>query len=244
MRYRHWRYAIAFLFSAPLWAQPLPPQTHIDNNSNKVDLAARFSQLALACIDKEYPNVIKHFMTSAEDVKTPKALYPAFYGCFDWHSSVHGHWLLVRLLHKNPMLSNRAEIIEKLAKNFTAENIAGELAYFNRANTGTAFERPYGLAWFLQLTAELRQWQDPLAQKWLKILMPLEQKIVSNIASWLPKLAFPIRTGEHSQTAFAFGLILDWSKVANNAPMQQLMIDKINTFYRKDVNCPLSGRLI
>ena len=219
-------------FSATLSAKP--------QMSGGDVLAPRFAELALSCIHKEYPNIIKHVMNGPEHVKSPRQLYPAFYGCYDWHSSVHGHWLLVRLLHQYPELANRDSIVNKLSQSFTRANIAGELAYFNRPNTGTSFERPYGLAWFLQLTAELRQWQDPRAKQWLGTLLPLERKIVENLRGWLPKLAFPIRVGEHSQTAFAFGLILDWSRIAGDAGMEQLIGDKVRQFYAGDVNCPLA----
>lgn len=203
-------------------------------------LISRFAELALDCVHKEYPNIIKHQLTSKQDVQTPKQLYPAFYGCFDWHSSVHGHWLLTRILHKYPDNIYYKGIVSTLNQSFTRENINGELAYFNRANTGTSFERPYGLAWFLQLTTELRQWNSIEAKQWLAILRPLEDKILANITSWLPKLAFPIRGGEHSQTAFAFGLILDWSIEANDAAMQQLLTRKIISLYGSDNSCPLA----
>lgn len=237
-----------FLIGSIIFALLFSNHTNAQTNQNALEkksevnsqLDQRFSQLALSCIHKEFPNIIKHMMVNSEQVKTPKALYPAFYGCFDWHSSVHGHWLLVRLLRTNTDLTNRKEIIEKLSQSFTPENIKGELEYFNRANTGTSFERPYGLAWFLQLTSELRQWDHPISAKWLKILIPLENKIVANLSSWLPKLAYPIRVGEHSQTAFAFGLILDWSQIAQNKTMQNKLSKKINAFYFKDVNCPLN----
>jgi hypothetical protein len=219
----------------------IPFNLEASNGSNTAEeLAPRFAQLALSCIHKEFPNVVKHMMAGPEHVKTPKSLYPAFYGCFDWHSSVHGHWLLVRLLNQYPSIANRQKIINALSQSFSEQNIKGELAYFNRPKTGTSFERPYGLAWFLQLTTELRQWQDPLAKKWLRVLQPLEEKIVANIAAWLPKLAFPIRVGEHSQTAFAFGLMLDWSLTAKNNSMEKLLTQRINYFYLKDVNCPLA----
>lgn len=208
--------------------------------SNESDLANHFSQLALSCIHKQYPNIIKHMATDSSQIKEPRELYPAFYGCFDWHSSVHGHWLLVRLLRVHPDLTNQTQIIKQLSQSFTSDNIAGELAYFNRPNTGTGFERPYGLAWFLQLTAELRQWNTPIANRWLQALKPLEEKIIDNLSTWLPKLAFPIRVGEHSQTAFAFGLILDWSRIANNKAMENLLIKKIKSFYLNDKNCPLA----
>ncbi|WP_166425186.1 DUF2891 domain-containing protein [Paraglaciecola sp. 20A4] len=200
----------------------------------------RFAQLALECVHKEYPNIVKHMMTSDKDVRPPGQLYPAFYGCFDWHSSVHGHWLLTRIASQYPDSTHYQQIMASLDQSFTETNIAGELAYFNRENTGTSFERPYGLGWFLQLTTELREWDNPQAKHWLSILTPLEDKIVANISDWLPKLSFPIRVGEHSQTAFAFGLMLDWSKTANNQAFNDLLTNTISRLYLKDVNCPLA----
>jgi len=209
-------------------------------DSSNVQAELRFAELAMSCVHKEFPNIIKHMMTGPEQVQTPRQLYPAFYGCFDWHSSVHGHWLLVRLLNTGNEQLDKQKIIDKLNISFTADNIKAELAYFNRANTGSSFERPYGLAWFLQLTSELRQ--SPLAQAktWMKILKPLEQKIVENLSLWLPKLAYPIRVGEHSQTAFAFGLMLDWARVSQDQQFEQLLISRIKNYYLKDTNCPLS----
>lgn len=213
-----------------------------DSNASSSDLtvANRFAQLALACVHKEYPNIIKHMMTGPEHVKPPKQLYPAFYGCFDWHSSVHGHWLLTRIANQYPETPHYQDIIKHLDISFTEENIAGEVAYFNREGTGTSFERPYGLAWFLQLTSELREWNSPEAKRWLTTLLPLEQKIVANVTDWLPKLSFPIRVGEHSQTAFAFGLMLDWSRTAGDAAFENLLTKTITRLYVDDVNCPLA----
>ncbi len=208
--------------------------------SDKPKIISRFAELALDCVHKEYPNIIKHMMTEAADVKTPKQLYPAFYGCFDWHSSVHGHWLLTRIVHKYPDNIYYKDIIDTLNKSFTDANIAGELTYLNRPGTGTSFERPYGLAWFLQLTSELREWNSTEAKQWLATLKPLEDKIVANIATWLPKLAFPIRVGEHSQTAFAFGLMLDWSRVANDKKFEKLLVSRIIKLYGDDYSCPLA----
>ncbi|MDO6691992.1 DUF2891 domain-containing protein [Aliiglaciecola sp. 3_MG-2023] len=200
----------------------------------------RFAELALECVHKEYPNIIKHMMNSDEDVKTPKKLYPAFYGCYDWHSSVHGHWLLTRIASQYPDTARYQDIMASLAQSFTKENLEGELAYFNRADTGTSFERPYGLAWFLQLTSELREWDNQKAKHWLTILTPLENKIVANVTDWIPKLSFPIRVGEHSQTAFAFGLMLDWSVTAHNQEFNDLLKQNIRRLYANDVNCPLA----
>ncbi len=198
-----------------------------------------FANLALHCIHQEFPNVVKHMMNNGEDVKAPSQLYPAFYGCLDWHSSVHGHWLLVRMLNTTQGAVDKGEIIEKLNASFTPKNIQGELVSLKRENNAS-FERPYGLAWFLQLTAELRQSSLPEAKRWLNTLLPLEEEIVSRISAWLPKLAYPIRTGEHSQTAFAFGLMLDWAKTAGNKEFEALLTSRVKDYYLADKQCPLA----
>ena len=198
-----------------------------------------FANLALHCIHQEFPNVVKHMMNSADDVKAPNKLYPAFYGCLDWHSSVHGHWLLVRMLNTAQDVVDKDKIIEKLNISFTTENIQGELASLKRENNAS-FERPYGLAWFLQLTAELRQSSIPEAKVWLDTLQPLEKEIVARVSAWLPKLAYPIRTGEHSQTAFAFGLMLDWAKVSDNKNFEALLTSRVKEYYQADKQCPLA----
>jgi len=217
------------LLSAPtLWAK--------DNSEH---YAPVFANLAMDCIHKEYSNKIAHFINSDEDIKPPRELYPAFYGCFDWHSSVHGHWLLVRLLNTHADKVDAQAIIEKLNISFSHENIAGEVANYQRPGL-KSFERPYGIAWLFQLTAELRQSSLPEAKHWLQALAPLEQLAVTNMTEWLPKLAYPIRTGEHSQTAFAFGLMLDYSRVAGNKEFESLLTSRITKLYSADVNCPLA----
>ena len=201
---------------------------------------ARFARLALDCVHREYPNKIGHVMNSAEDAQTPSALHPVFYGCFDWHSSVHGHWLLVRLLRGGklpPELS--LEVVNALKQSFTDEGVAAEVAYFEAEGRKT-FERPYGVAWFLQLTTELREWDDPLGDQWLNTLKPLEAVIVEQIGSWLPNLAYPIRLGTHNQSMFAFGLILDWAKAVDNFEMEHLVRSKTMQFHLRDRNCPLA----
>jgi len=198
-----------------------------------------FANLALHCIHQEFPNVVKHMMNSADDVKAPNRLYPAFYGCLDWHSSVHGHWLLVRMLNTAQDTVDKDLIIKKLNTSFTTENIQGELASLKRENNAS-FERPYGLAWFLQLTAELRQSSTPEAKIWLDTLLPLEEEIVARVSAWLPKLAYPIRTGEHSQTAFAFGLMLDWAKISGNKEFEALLTSRVKEYHQADKQCPLA----
>ena len=198
-----------------------------------------FSALALTCLHQEYPNKIAHTLNSDGDVAPPRELHPAFYGCFDWHSAVHGHWLLVRLLHRGPDGPYKAAAIAALSKSFTPENIAGELAYFT-ARAGSSYERPYGLAWLLQLTAELREWNSVEARQWLEILRPLEDHIVLSLKNWLPKLIYPIRLGTHNQTAFAFGLMLDWAQTTGDQEMINLLTERSLTYHQKDINCPLT----
>ena len=200
--------------------------------------ATRFAQLALTCLHQEYPNKIAHLMQSDADVRPPRALTPAFYGCYDWHSAVHGHWLLVRLLRRFPQAPFAHDARAALARSLTPQNIAGEVEYLGHEKRAS-FERPYGLAWLLQLSAELRRWDDPQAKQWASALMPLESLAASKLKSWLPKLHYPIRVGEHDQTAFAFGLIWDWARIAGDAEMTALLKDAAARFYRGDKYCPL-----
>lgn len=197
----------------------------------------RLANLALACVHREYPNKISHVLQSDDDVLSPRQLYPAFYGCYDWHSSVHGHWMLARLARELPDTTLATSAREALGKSFTAENLAGELAYFNGSGRAS-FERPYGMAWFLQLMSELREWDTPESRLWCKQLEPLEKAISVRLKTWLEKLSYPIRGGEHFQTAFAFGLILDWSRTAKDEQMTSLIEVSSRKFYLGDVNCP------
>lgn len=201
--------------------------------------ADRFAALALACVHHEYPNKIAHVMGSDADAKPPRQLTPAFYGCYDWHSAVHGHWLLARVARSFPDSDSAARARAALSKSLTRENIAGELAYLQTEGRAS-FERPYGLAWLLQLAAELRSWNSAGARAWADTLAPLEQEAAARLSAWLPKLRYPIRVGEHDQTAFAFGLVWDWAKQTGNADMQQLLREKAGQFYLSDRQCPLS----
>src|SRR4051812_12146205 len=180
--------------------------------------AQRFTKLALACVHKEYPNKLAHVLNDAKDVKSPRQLTPAFFGCYDWHSAVHGHWLLARLARTFPEAPFAPQARAALAKSLTPANITAEVAYLNGPGR-VSFERPYGLAWLLQLSAELREWEDPQAREWAATLRPLEQASAQRIREWVPKLTRPIRVGEHDQTAFAFGLILDWARQAEDRAM-------------------------
>jgi hypothetical protein len=200
--------------------------------------AARFAQLALDCVHKEYPNKIAHVLNSDADVTPPRALTPAFYGCYDWHSSVHGHWLLARLARLFPDTELATAARAALARSLTPANIAAEVAYL-RGPGRTSFERPYGLAWLLQLAAELRNWDDPQARQWAETLVPLEIESAQRVMAWLPRLQYPIRSGEHSQTAFAFGLMADWSQARGDVGMARLLEQRARTYYLQDRGCAL-----
>jgi hypothetical protein len=202
-------------------------------------LAQRFADLALSCVHQEYPNKIAHVMQSDADVLPPRRLTPAFYGCYDWHSAVHGHWLLARLLRVLPEAPFAGEARAALARSLSDENVAEEVRYLEGAGR-VSFERPYGLAWLLQLAAELREGDDRGARSLSAALEPLERLAAERISDWLPKLTRPIRVGEHSQTAFAFGLILDWARTAGREDVERLVVERSRDYYLADRQCPLS----
>lgn len=216
----------------------LPTMTQADNFE---DATARFAGLALSCVHKEYPNKIAHVLNGPEDARTPSQLTPAFYGCFDHHSSVHGHWLLARLSRLYPSGAYTPAARAALSKSLTVENLTAELAYMN-APGRASFERPYGLAWMLQLGTELRQWAktDPSITPMATAFVPLEQRATSQFKSWLPKLRTPMRVGEHSQTAFALGLVHDWAVEAGDGELKNLVAERAKTYYGNDRNCPIA----
>lgn len=203
------------------------------------ELAAPFVQLALDCAEQEYPNQIVHPMQSDADQGTPRSLHPAFYGCFDWHSSVHGHWLLATYARRFPDHELALAAREILARHLTPERLAAEAAYL-AADGRASWERPYGLAWVLQLAHELHGWDHPEAQRWRAALAPLEAACVQAFTSWLPKLAYPIRTGEHSQTAFAFGLVLDHARAVGDDALADLVQETSRRLYLADRGADLA----
>ncbi len=202
-------------------------------------VAARFAQLALDCVQREYPNHLSFTLAGDQDARPPRELTPAFYGCFDWHSSVHGHWLLVRLTRRFPQEAFAKSARAALERTLTPAHIAAEVA-FQRAEGRTSFERPYGLAWLLRLADELDGWDDADARRWAAALAPLEQEAVLRIERWLPNLHYPIRVGEHDQTAFSFGLMLDYAVRRQDHRLQQSLIEASRRFYLHDQNCPLA----
>jgi hypothetical protein len=230
------RIAPALLALGPLLALAAPPP--VPTTSLDADAAARFAALALKCLHQEYPNHISHTLGGEADVRAPRALTPAFYGCYDWHSAVHGHWLLVRLMRLFPAAPFAAAARAEVSRSLTAPNMSAEVAYLRGAGRAS-FERPYGLAWLLQLAAELRGWDDADARRWSAALQPLESQAAARLKSWLPKLHYPIRIGEHDQTAFSFGLMWDWAGAAGDDEMRALLGRAAQRFYLRDRNCPL-----
>jgi hypothetical protein len=201
--------------------------------------ASRFAALALKCLHQEYPTHILHTLTSDADVRPSRELTPAFYGCYDWHSDVHAHWLLVRLMRLFPDADFARTARAAVGQSLTAQNIAGELAYMRREDRAS-FERPYGLAWLLELCAELRAWDDPEAGQWSNALKPLESEAATRLENWAGKLRYPIRVGEHDQTAAAFSLVWDWAGVAADPQMRSVLTYAARRFYLADRDCPLS----
>jgi hypothetical protein len=196
---------------------------------------AAFAQLALAGLDKEYPNKPQHVMTGPESKLSPRELHPAFFGCFDWHSSVHGHWMLVRLLKLYPNQPQAAEIRGRLDAHFGRESLQREADYF-KVKENVSFERMYGWAWCLRLAAELHAWNDPQGRHWRDNLRPLETKLVALTMAYLPKLSFPVRTGVHPDTAFALAQTLDYARTVGNTALAELVSQRSRDFYLDDAN--------
>lgn len=201
--------------------------------------AGRFAELVLSCVHREYPNKIAHVLNSDADVLPPRELTPVFFGCFDWHSAVHGHWLLARLARVYPEAPFAKPAREALARGLTRERVATEVAYLSASGRET-FERPYGLAWLLQLALELEEWESPEVREWASALAPLARLAAGRFTAWLPRLTHPIRTGEHSQTAFAFGLVLDWARGTGDDATAELVARRTAELYLEDRSCPLA----
>ncbi|MDR9457731.1 MAG: DUF2891 domain-containing protein [Salegentibacter sp.] len=200
--------------------------------------ANKLAELPLSCIETEYPNKLNQTLENKEAMGEPSELHPAFYGCFDWHSSVHGHWSLVSLLKQFPKLEKREQIRELLQKSLSAENIQGELDYFRREHSDS-YERTYGWAWLLKLAEELKTWEDPLAEELDQNLQPLTNLIVERYTEFLPKLNYPIRVGEHENTAFALSYAWDYAVTVENKEFQDLISKRAKEFYLSDDHCPI-----
>ena len=201
--------------------------------------ANRLAQLPLHCMQTEYPNKMGQVLADSSELLGPKQLHPAFYGCFDWHSSVHGHWMAVRLLKQFPELDHAEEIRSKLLENISAENIAAEVLYFEK-KYGKSFERTYGWAWLLKLAEELHTWEDPVSDSLSNNLLPLTNLICNRYLDFLPKLNYPIRVGEHSNTAFGMAFAWDYANAVGHEELQTLIEIRARDFFLSDVECPLT----
>ena len=214
------------------------PPSQASPVSTDLIVIEKLAQLALDCVHQEYPNHLSHTLQSDADVRPPRELTPAFYGCYDWHSSVHGHWLLARLARLYPHRDFAVKAHTALAQSLSREHLLAESAYI--AGKGRrSFERPYGIAWLLQLAAELDASTDPEAKQWRDNIRPLEAALVARLTSWLPNLTYPVRSGTHSQTAFALGLTLDWARSTDDSAVEAFLTERIKTLYQSDVDCPI-----
>jgi len=236
---------LTILFTTMLFLLPPSEATSqmTGNNNNQRELtltqkqASHFAALALKCVSREFPNKPEHVINDAADVKNPKVLHPAFYGCYDWHSSVHGHWMLVRLLRTFHGLPEAQEIRNALNANLTAENILTEAAYFKEPNR-QSFERTYGWAWLLKLAQELNSWDDPDGKNWAKNLQPLTDAIAKAYAVFLPKQTYPIRTGVHPNTAFGLAFALDYAQAVKDQKLARVLDERSRSYFAKDTNYP------
>ena len=209
--------------------EPLPKLTR--------EQASSFARLALKGTDKEYPNKPEHVMGGPDDVKGPNALHPAFYGCYDWHSSVHGHWMLARLLRLFPDLPEAGQIRSMLKDHLTAEKLKAEADYFARKDS-KSFERPYGWAWLLKLAEELHAWDDPDAREWSKNLKPLVDAIIARYLDFFPKQTYPIRTGVHPNTAFGLAFAHDYARAVGDTRLQGLVEERARAYFGADDEAP------
>jgi hypothetical protein len=225
------------ILSLALFARPTSAQTTKEIAKMTPQQASAFAKLALKCLQREYPNKPGHVLNADADNKTPRALHPAFYGSFDWHSSVHGHWMLVRLLRRFPDLPEKQPIRAVLTEHLTAKNLQVEADYFNQPNC-RSFERTYGWAWLLKLAEELHGWDDSEARKWSKNLKPLADTLVARYLAFLPKQTYPIRSGVHPNTAFGLMFALDYARTMEHKALAELIEERSRTYYAKDVDAP------
>ncbi|MDG5491813.1 DUF2891 domain-containing protein [Psychroserpens sp. SPM9] len=204
-----------------------------------LEQANRLAQLPIHCIQTEYPNKLNQTIGSDADLQSPQDLHPTFYGCFDWHSAVHGHWSLVSLLKQFPDLDTADAAKKMLLENMSKANIEAEVAYFF-GKYNTTYERTYGWAWLLKLAEELHTWDDPIARELEANLQPLTDLIVSKYLEFLPKLNYPIRVGEHPNTAFGLSFAYDYAKTLRHKELQDVIEQRAKDFYNQDQGCPLT----
>ena len=204
-----------------------------------LEQANHLATLPLKCLQQEYPNKLGQMLIDSTEIQSPKKLHPTFYGCFDWHSSVHGHWSLVYLLKKYPNLANKEQIIQKLITNLSKENIQVEIDYLNKKHE-KSFERTYGWNWLLKLQLELETSNEPFAKELAQNLKPLSNIIIERYIEFLPKLLYPVRVGTHSNTAFGLTNAWDYAIFSKNELLQKSIKENANRLFQKDENCPFN----
>jgi hypothetical protein len=198
---------------------------------------SHFAELALAGISREYPNKLDHVINGRDDLVSPRTLHPAFYGCFDWHSSVHGHWMLVRLLRLLSDWEDAPAVRTALAANLTRENLRAERVYLDGPHR-RSFERTYGWAWLLKLAEELHVWNDPQGQDWAYDIQPLADAFVERYIEFLPKQTYPIRVGTHSNTAFGLIFALDYARTMKHTRLESLLVERARHYFGGDREYP------
>ncbi|MAP80893.1 MAG: hypothetical protein CL526_07370 [Aequorivita sp.] len=201
--------------------------------------ANKLIELPLHCVSTTYPYKPGHTLENKSDLKEPKTVHPIFYGCFDWHSAVHGYWSMVTLLKQFPAMDRATEVRNLIKERITTENIATEIAFFDRP-INKSFERTYGWAWLLKLAEELHNWDDPLAQQLAQNMKPLAEVIVLRYKEFLPKLNYPIRVGEHTNTAFGLTFAYDYAVTIGDSELKQLIEKRAREFYLNDTNYPIN----
>lgn len=200
--------------------------------------ATRFANMVLAAIHREYPNKILHFLSSDSDVRAPRELTPIFFGAYDWHSAVHGHWTLLRLLRVVPDAEFASAAISALDAGFVPEKVEAECRYLDHPGR-RSFEMPYGMAWLLQLATELAEWDDARARRWQATLEPLTELAASRMLTWAEQLPYPVRNGEHSLSAFGLAFLLDWAKSTEDEDAFRRASARVLALYAGDRDGPL-----
>ena len=195
--------------------------------------------MPIKCLQQEYPNKLGQLLQDATELQSPKNLHPAFYGCFDWDSSIHGHWSLVYLLKRFPDLDKRDEIIQKLKVNLSKENIQQEVAYLSKEHE-KSFERTYGWTWLLKLQLELETSNESYAKELADNLKPLSDLIIERYIEFLPKLLYPVRAGTHSNTAFGLNFAWDYAVHSNNQALQKSIWVNATRLFQNDKDCPFT----
>ena len=213
--------------------------TYLSAQELTLKQANHLAQLPMKCLQQEFPNKLGQMLLDVTEIQAPNELHPAFYGCFDWHSSVHGHWSLVFLINQFPELENKNEIIQKLKTNLSKENIESEVAYFSKKHE-KSFERTYGWNWLLKLQLELEKSKEPFANELSENLKPLTHLIINRYIEFLPKLLYPVRVGTHNNTAFGLSNAWDYAVYSNNLNLQKSIKENALRLFEKDMNCPLT----